>query len=62
MVFVVVGCVAGAALFPKLFSISPFVDSMWAIAIVVGLAAVVVFNLLYNRFDRWHADRQAKLV
>ena len=62
MVFVVVGCVAGAVLFPKLFSISPFVDSMWAIAIVVGLAAVVVFNLLYNRFDRWHADRQAKLV
>jgi len=62
LIFVVIGCIAGAALFPNLFGISSFIESMWTITIAVGIAAVVIFNLLYNAFDRWHADRQAKLV
>ena len=60
--FVIVGCVVGAALFPKLFGISAFVAPMWTIAIAVGIAAIAVFNVLYNVFDRWHAERQSKLV
>jgi len=62
IVFVIVGCVAGALLFPHLFAISPFVEPMWAIFLVVGIGASVAFNVLYNVFDRWHAARQAKLV
>ena len=62
LVVVAAGCVIGASFFPKLFSISPFVGSMWVVAIAIGLASVVVFNVLYNAFDRWHAARQAKLV
>ena len=62
LIFVIVGCVAGALLFPSLFSISSFIEPMWMVAIVVGVAAVAVFNVLYSAFGRWHAARQAKLV
>ena len=62
LVVVVVGSIAGAAFFPHLFGISPFSEPMWTVMLVVGVAAVVVFNLLYNAFDRWHADRQSRLV
>ena len=62
LVVVVVGSIAGAAFFPHLFGISPFNEPMWTVMLVVGVAAVVVFNLLYNAFDRWHADRQSRLV
>lgn len=62
MAFVVTGCVVGAALFPNVFSISAFVEPMWVVAIVIGLGAVAVFNALYTGFDRWHAERQARLV
>ena len=60
--FVIVGCVSGAILFPSLFSISSFIEPMWMVAISVGVAAVVVFNVLYSAFGHWHAARQAKLV
>jgi len=62
IVFVVVGCIAGAALFPNLFSISAFVEPMWIVTVTSGVGAVVVFNVLYSIFDRWHAARQAQLV
>ena len=62
IIFVIVGCIAGASLFPSLFSISEFVPEMWPVLGIVGAAAVVVFNVLYTAFDRWHAKRQAKLV
>ncbi len=62
LVVVVVGTIGGAALFPNLFSISPFVGDMWTVALIVGVAAVPVFHALYTAFDRWHAKRQAKLV
>ncbi|HAM14722.1 MAG TPA: haloacid dehalogenase [Eggerthellaceae bacterium] len=62
IIVVVVGTIAGAALFPNLFAISAFVDSMWTIIAVVGIAAVVLFNVLYGALDRWHAARQAVLV
>ena len=62
LVVVVVGTVGGAALFPNLFSISPFTDSMWTVALVIGAASLPAFHGLYNVFGRWHADRQAKLV
>ena len=62
LVFVIVGCVAGALLLPSLFSISSFIEPMWMVAVAVGVAAVAVFNVLYSAFGRWHAARQAKLV
>ena len=62
LVVVVVGTAAGAAFFPKLFGISPFIEPMWTVVLVVGIAAVPVFNLLYNAFARWHAARQSRLV
>ncbi|MBQ9004671.1 MAG: HAD-IC family P-type ATPase [Eggerthellaceae bacterium] len=62
IVFVIAGCIVGASFFSNLFSISAFTEAMWPIAIVIGIASVVVFNVLYNLFDRWHAARQSKLV
>ena len=62
LIVVVVGTVAGAVFFPNLFSISPFANGMWTIALVVGVAAALAFHVLYGAFDRWHAGRQAKLV
>lgn len=62
VVFVIVGCVAGAMLFPGLFAISPFTGPMIAVGLVVGACVAVVFNIAYNRLDRWHAERQANLV
>ena len=62
IVFVIAGCILGASFFSNLFSISAFTETMWPIAIVIGIASVVVFNVLYNSFDRWHAARQSKLV
>jgi len=62
IIFVIVGCIAGAVLFPSLFSISMFTDEMWPVLGIVGISAGVVFNVLYTLFDRWHAKRQAQLV
>ncbi len=62
LVVVAAGCVAGAALFPNLFSISPFTGPMWTISIMLGVFACIAFHVLYNMFDRWHARRQAQLV
>ena len=62
MIVVVAGTVGGATFFPNLFSISPFIGDMWTIALVVGVVSVPVFHALYTAFDRWHANRQAKLV
>ena len=62
LIVVIVGSLGGATLFPKLFGISPFVEPMWVIAIVVGVVAAVVFNILYNVLGSWHSKRQAKLV
>lgn len=62
LIVVVVGTICGAVFFPNLFSISPFANDMWTIALVVGAAAALAFHVLYGAFDRWHADRQAKLV
>ncbi len=62
LVFVVAGCALGAALFPHLFSISPFNDAMWTISIMMGVVSCLGFHVLYNLFDNWHAHRQAQLV
>ena len=62
IVVVVLGCLAGATLFPNLFGISPFTSPMTSMSIIVGVTSTVVFNLLYQAFDRWHSNRQAKLV
>ena len=62
LIVVVAGCIAGTWLFPNLFSISPITDSMWMLAAVVGVLVVFLFNVLYDAFDSWHAERQSKLV
>ena len=62
IIVVVVGCIAGATLFPKLFSISAFTDPMIMVALVVGVISAVAFHVMYIAFDRWHAARQARLV
>ena len=62
LVFVVVGCVAGACILPHLFSISAFTAEMWPLFIIAALASIPVFNLSFNAFGKWHAKRQAALV
>lgn len=62
IVFVVVGCVAGALLLPDLFNISSFTSGMWPLFLITAACIVPVFNLLYNAFGNWHSKRQARLV
>ena len=61
-IVVVLGCVGGVKLFPNLFAISPFTSDMWLLFAIVGIAAIVVLNVLYDIFLRWHNRRQAELV
>ena len=62
LVVVAVGFTLGVTVLPGLFSISPLTPEMLTVAGVAALVAVVLFNLVYNAFDRWHARRQAELV
>lgn len=62
MAVVVGGVVLGATVFPTLFGIEPFTQSMMIAFAVAAIVAVPVFNLLYYAFGSWHAKRQSELV
>ena len=57
LVCVVIGVIGASVLLPGLFNISPFVPEMAWIALGCGLVAAVVFHLLYNKLEAWHATR-----
>lgn len=62
IVVVIGGVILGATVFPTLFGIEPFTQSMIVAFAVAALAAVPVFNVLYQAFGSWHAKRQDELV
>ena len=61
-IVVIGGVVGGVALFPHLFAIAPFTDTMWIALAIIGALSILVFNILFDVFMRWHAQRQAMLV
>lgn len=62
IVVVIGGVILGSTVFPSLFGIEPFTQSMVVAFAVAAAIAVPVFNLLYQAFGSWHAKRQEELV
>lgn len=56
------GFTLGILFFPGIFSIARLTTSMLLGAAVFAALGSVVFHLVYNAFDRWHARRQKQLV
>ena len=62
LVVCVAGTVLGATFFHNLFSISALSGGMWAMLGIMMLVIAVFYHIVFTAFDRWHANRQAKLV
>lgn len=62
LVFVIVGCGAGAFIFPHLFGIAPLTSPMIFALIAVALSGSVLFHILYTIGDVWHKKRMDALV
>ncbi len=54
LVVVVGGLVLGSTVLGPLFNIAAFTPSMWLIASIAAAANAVVFQLVYNAFDKLH--------
>ena len=62
IIVVIGGVILGSTVFPSLFGIEPFTQSMIVTYAIAAVAAIPVFNLLYQAFGSWHAKRQDELV
>lgn len=62
LVVVVGGTVIGVTVFGWLFDIAPFVPVMWWIFGIGAAANLIVFNILYNVLDAYHARKLAAYV
>lgn len=62
LVVVVGGTVLGVTVFGWLFDIASFVPAMWWIFGIGTAANLVVFNILYNVLDAYHARKLAAYV
>lgn len=57
LIVIVVGLTGCCLLFPNLFNIAPMTQSMWVFYGTCIVIIAVAFNILFNVFDKWHANR-----
>ena len=62
LVVVVGGTVLGVTVFGPLFDMAAFVPAMWWVFGIGAAANLVVFNILYNVLDAYHARKLAAYV
>ncbi len=58
LVVVIGGLVLGCTWLAPLFNIAPLTPSMAAILAIIGIVDIIVFQFLFNAFDRLHRTRQ----
>ncbi len=62
LVVVVGGTVLGCTAFGWLFNIAPLTEAMWWVFAVAAVANIIVYQLLYSAFDRFHRERRAAIL
>ncbi len=62
LAFVIVGCGAGALMFPHLFGISTLTSTMIVALTGIAIAGAILFHILYGIGDAWHKKRMDSLV
>lgn len=57
LVVIIAGLTICCLAFQNLFNIVPFTQQMWVFYGISAAVMAVVFNILFNVFDKWHAGR-----